>query len=179
MMLSRFIRRNAPRLALATALAAASATGAMAQAGQPATQLGTFNDWGAFTTTEGGNKVCFILSQPQQRLPAELRRGDGYLFVTFRPAEGVSNEVALVMGFPTREGQDARVTVDNASFALVTSGENVWVRDPADESRLVEAFVRGARAEFRVTSGRGNETTDVYSLRGFTAALRRAQEECR
>lgn len=179
MMLSRFIRRHAPRLALASLIAAASATGAFAQAGQPATQIGTFNDWGAFTSTEGGNKVCFILSQPQQRLPAELRRDPGYLFVTFRPAEGVSNEVALVMGFPTQENQDARAVVDNASFALVTSGQNVFVRDPADESRLVEAFVRGARAEFRVTSGRGNATTDVYSLRGFTAALRAAQQECR
>ncbi|MCG6121887.1 MAG: invasion associated locus B family protein [Microvirga sp.] len=178
MMLSLFIRRNAPRLALATALAAASATGALSQAGQPATQLGNFNDWGAFTSTEGGNKVCFILSQPQQRTPAELRRDPGYLFVTFRPAEGVTNEVALVMGFPTQEGQDARAVVGDASYALVTSGSNVWVRDPADETRLVESFIRGSRAEFRVTSGRGNATTDVYSLSGFTAALRRAQQEC-
>ncbi|TVR06167.1 MAG: hypothetical protein EA385_16315 [Salinarimonadaceae bacterium] len=178
MMLSHFIRRNAPRLALATALAAASATGAMAQGGHPSTELGIFNDWGAFTTTEDGNKVCFVLSRPQQRLPAELRRGDGYLFVTLRPSEGVTNEVALVMGFPTREEQDAQAVVDNASFSLLTSGENVWMRDPADEPRIVEAFIRGARAEFRVTSGRGNDTTDVYSLRGFTAALRRAQEEC-
>jgi len=176
MMLTRFLRRFAPAIALAGAMMAAPSGGAVGQSG--ATLLDTFNDWRAYTASADGAKVCYALSQPERRLPEELRRGAGYLFVSFRPAENVRNEVAVVMGFPTRDGQDAIADVDGTRFTMVTSGENVWIKDPADEGRLVDAFLAGSELRLEVVSGRGNETTDVYSLMGFTAALRRAREEC-
>jgi invasion protein IalB len=176
MMLTRFLRRFTSAIALAGAVIAASASGASAQAG--ATLLGTFNDWGAYSATANGARVCYALSQPQRRLPEELRRGAGYIFVSFRPDENVRNEVAVVMGFPTQDGQEAVATVDGTRFSMVTSGENVWIKDPADEGRLVDAFLAGSELRLEVVSGRGNQTTDVYSLIGFTAALRRAREEC-
>ena len=38
--------------------------GARAQGDQP-TLLGTYGDWGAYTATPGGKKVCFSLSKPK------------------------------------------------------------------------------------------------------------------
>ncbi len=178
MILSSFLRRFAPGLAVISLALAGATTGAFAQAGQQAVLLGTFGDWGAYTANAGGAKICYALSQPRERLPAELRRGAGYIFVSFRPSENISNEIAVVMGFPTQEGQNATGTVDGASFSFVTRGENAWVANAADESRVVDAFVRGRQLELKVTSARGNETTDIYSLSGFTAAMRRAQQEC-
>ena len=179
MNVTRFLRRLAPTLAIVSLAAMGTATGASAQAGgQQAVLLGTFGDWGAYSADAGGTKVCYALSQPSERRPDTLRRGAGYIFVSYRPAENVSNEIAVVMGFPTQEGQNARGVVDGAAFGFVTRGENAWVADAADESRIVDAFVRGRQLELNVTSARGNETTDVYSLSGFTAAMRRAQQEC-
>lgn len=184
MILPRLLRRLAPKAAAigfaALSFAATGAfNGAIAQAtGQQAVLLGTFGDWGAYSANAGGTKVCYALSQPSERRPDTLRRGPGYIFVSFRPSERVSNEIAVVMGFPTQDGQSARGVVDGAPFTFVTRGENAWMADAADESRIVDAFMRGRQLELNVTSARGNATTDIYSLSGFTASVRRAQQEC-
>ena len=177
MMLKRFLTRSAAAIALAGTLGFAALGGAAAQSDET-TLLDTHRDWSAYTSTQNGARICFILSRPQQRLPAELRRGDGFIFVTFRPADNVRNEVSIVVGFPTQEGQEAIANVDGTRFPMVTSDQNVWIKDPADEGRLIDAFLAGSELRLRVTSARGNETTDVYSLLGFTAALRQAREAC-
>jgi len=183
MMPTRFLQRLAPKLAFLSIAAASfvapgAATNASAQAGE-AVVLGTFRDWGAYADESAGTKVCYAYSQPSARRPEALRRGPGAMFVSFRPSENVANEVAVMMGFPTQEAQAARGVVDGVSFTFTTQGENAFVADAADEERVVAAFMAGRELELHVTSARGNDTTDVYSLAGFTAALRRAQEECR
>jgi invasion protein IalB len=177
---TRSTRRLAPTLAfLGACVAAIALAPATSQAQQAqATQLGTFGDWAAYTTEASGSKLCYALSQPQRRLPENLNRDPGYLFVSFRPSENVSNEVAAVMGFPTQDNQTASGVIDGTTFNFVTRGENAWVQDPAQEDDVVQAFVRGRSFELKVRSARGNDTTDVYSLSGFTAAMNRAKEEC-
>ncbi|WP_043540450.1 hypothetical protein [Salinarimonas rosea] len=177
---SRSIRRFAPTLALVGACVAALAltTGPATAQQAEATPLGQFNDWAAFVTEASGTKMCYALSQPKTRRPEGLSRDPGYLFVSFRPSENVTNEVAAVMGFPTQDGQTATGVIDGTTFNFVTRGENVWVQNPDQEDDVVQSFVRGRSFELNVRSGRGNDTTDVYSLSGFTAALNRAKEEC-
>lgn len=176
---TRSIRRFAPTLALAGACAVAIASAGPAAAQQAqATPLGQFGDWAAYATEANGSQLCYALSQPQRRLPENLSRDPGYLFVSFRPSENVSNEVAAVMGFPTEDGQTATGEIDGTSFSFVTRGENAWVQNPDQEEDVVQGFVRGRSFELNVRSARGNDTTDVYSLSGFTAAINRAREEC-
>jgi hypothetical protein len=64
--------------------------------------------------------VCYALSQPTERTPKSVPRDPAYLFVSFRPSENIRNEIALVMGFPTKDGGEAQATIGNASFGLVT-----------------------------------------------------------
>ncbi|HVL71397.1 MAG TPA: invasion associated locus B family protein [Beijerinckiaceae bacterium] len=152
---------------------------AAAPGGGQAVLLQSFGDWGAYATQAGRSKVCYAMSQPKDRQPATLRRGQGYLFVSFRPAEKVANEVAWVMGFPTRENGSAEAVIGTAKFDLLTKGENAWLRNPAEESRAIQAMNRGQNLVVRAVSARGNQTTDRYSLAGFGKALERAQDECR
>ena len=176
MIFSRFVRPLAP--ALAALALSASAAAAQGPGGTQAVLLGTFGDWGAYTTQTGKAKICYALSQPKERLPAGLNRDPGYLFVSFRPSENVRNEVAVVVGFPTRDGSEGQALVDETAFTLVTKGQNAWVKNPAEEGKLVEAFVRGRGLVLKISSARGNETRDRYSLSGFTAALDRAKKAC-
>jgi hypothetical protein len=152
---------------------------ATAPGGGQAVLIQSFDDWGAYATQAGRSKICYAMSQPKDRQPATLRRGQGYLFVSFRPAEKVANEVAWVMGFPTRENGSAEAVIGNAKFALLTKGESAWLRNPAEESQAIQAMNRGQNLVVRAVSARGNQTTDRYSLSGFGKALERAQEECR
>jgi Invasion associated locus B (IalB) protein len=146
--------------------------------GANAAPVATFNDWKAYVAGQGRTKLCYALAAPQERLPKDLKRDPAYLFVSFRPADNVRNEIAIVMGFATKENGPGEALVGTTRFALVTKGLNAWVENPAEESQVVAAFTRGKAVTVKATSARGNPTTDNYSLSGFAQALERARKEC-
>src|SRR5262245_20233279 len=84
--------------AAAPAKPAATATAPAAPGGdaQP-TLLGQYGDWGAYTASPGGNKVCFALGKPKttKTEPEGRKRDPSYVFVSTRPAEKVKNEVSV------------------------------------------------------------------------------------
>jgi len=172
-MARRIVRATVAGLALALL----GATGVSAQ-GAPKL-VGQFGDWGVYVDNSGNGKICYALSQPKTRLPSGLSRDPAYFFISTRTAENVKGEVSVIVGFPLREGTDATITVGSANFDLYTRGNGAWVRNAAEEQRLVDAMRKGADLTFKGTSGRGNVTTDKYSLSGVSAAIDRAAQECR
>ena len=88
------------------------------------------------------------------------------------------NEISLVMGFPTRPGQDAEAIIDKRTFALVTKDTNEWVKDPSQESAVLTAFRSGSKVVVKSTSARGTSLKDEYSLSGISAALQQLAREC-
>jgi invasion protein IalB len=168
-------------LALSAALAcAALAPPARAQGeGQPAL-VAQYGDWGVYAGTSGGRKVCFALSQPQsaETNPPNRPRDPIYLFVSTRPADRVREEVSVIVGYPLRPGSTASAEVGDAKFDLLTQGDNAWVKNPADEQRMVDAMRRGADIVVHGVSSRGTQTTDRYSLKGISQALDRVGQEC-
>ena len=147
-------------------------------AGGQATLLASFGDWGAYATAAGKNRICYALSQPKDRQPASLQRDPGYIFVSFRPAENVKNEIAVMMGFPTKDGGAGEATIGTAKFNLVTKDKNAWVKNPAEEPQVVAAMGKAQSLVVKASSARGNQSTDRYSLSGFADALARVRKEC-
>ena len=141
-------------------------------------ELAKFNDWGAYATNTPRGKVCYALSEPKTREPAGLKRDAGYVFVSIRPAEGVKNEVSFRFGFSPKEKSEAKVSVGASQYTFYTHNEGAWIRNATEELQLIEAMKKGQAVVARVTSKRGNPTSDRYSLAGFNAALERAQKEC-
>ena len=156
--------------------AAAAAAPATGPGG--ASLLASFGDWGVYTAQSGRSKICYALSQPKNRLPKNLNRDPAYLFVSFRPAENVKNEVAVVFGFAAKENGPATVSVGSASYALLTKDTNAWLKNPAEESQAIATMARGQSMQVKAQSARGNSLTDQYSLSGFSAAIDRARKEC-
>jgi hypothetical protein len=146
--------------------------------GAQAMLLATFNDWGAYATGQGRAKVCYALSQPKDRQPKDLKRDPAYMFVSFRPADNDRNEIAVVLGFATKENGPAEAVIGTATYALVTKGANAWVRNPSEEAQVIGNMSKAKDLNVKATSGRGNATSDRYSLNGFAQALDRARKEC-
>lgn len=148
--------------------------------GQPSL-LGQYGDWGAYTGMSGGRKVCFALAQPSssQTDPPNRPRDPIYLFVSTRPAENVRNEVSVIVGYQLKPGSEASLELGTTKFALQTQSDNAWLKNAADEGRLVDAMRRGTDVVVRGMSGRGTQTTDRYSLKGMGQALDRVGQECR
>jgi hypothetical protein len=154
---------------------------AQAQAGvsQPAL-LGQFGDWGAYSGNSNGRKVCFALAKPVsgETTPPNRPRDPAYMFISSRPGENVRNEVSVIIGYGFKPNVEAILEVGSAKFAMYTQNDGAWVKNAAEEPRVIDAMRKASDAVVRGTSGRGTQSIDRYSLKGLGQALDRAGQEC-
>ena len=155
----------------------AAGRGAKAGAGKPAL-VATYGDWNAYVTQGAKDRTCYALAQPKERLPAALKRDPAYVFISSRPAENVKNEISVIMGFPLKDGGDAKADIGEAAFDLIAKGTSAWIKNAAEERQFVEALKKGSRLVVKAPSIKGNVTTDSYSLAGLSQALERVAKEC-
>ena len=172
-------------LAVIPAQAAEEQTAA-GQSGQPtATLSGTFRDWFVYRAGDNTDPLCYALSQPRSSDPGNVQRGPVAFLVSTWPAQDKRHEPSIVPGYPYREAEDSNVRVqiggDQFEFGLIRNDGDeggAWMRDAADEARLIEAMKAGANMVVTGTSARGTLTRDTYSLAGITAALESIDENC-
>ncbi len=147
--------------------------------------IGTFGDWNAFRTTVDGKQVCYMSSTPLDMESKTLRRGAAYVRVT---REGDAREfVGVVPGYVVEAEGNAVVIVDNAEFRMRPNGGvgggvggfGAVSPAPAQDQTMVRAMIAGTRMVVRAASGRGTQSTDTYSLTGFTAAHNAMGLSCR
>jgi Invasion associated locus B (IalB) protein len=166
------------------AVAAITLAGAAAQApvlAQESTnRVATMTDWNVFT--EESPKECWGVSKPKETVnsrdgqPVSVRRGDILLFVTFRP--GKPGEISFTGGYPFAGGSTVDVVVDGNTYQLFTDGEWAWPGSAEDDAKLLAALKAGTTATLTARSGKGTQTQDTFSLRGFTAAMEDAGKRC-
>lgn len=161
--------------------AAAKPEARHAAGGSEPTLLGQFGGWGAYTAAPSGKKVCFALAKPtsSKTNPPNRPRDPAYAFISTRPAEKVANEVSIMIGYPVKPGSDSTLDVGGASYAMYTQGDGLWIKNAAEEAKLVEAMRKSADVTVKAVSGKGTQTTDVFSLKGLSQALDRVAQECR
>lgn len=165
------MRRAVRAAAIITALSCAPAW-----ADNP-TLLEKYKEWSVFAAS-GTPKVCFALAQPKQSTPKGAKRGPIYFYISQWPADGVTNEVSVKMGYPFSEGAKATATVGSAKFELFTKDEGAFVEKVDTELGLVEAMKKGTTMKIDGKSARGTATSDTYSLEGLSDALARIAKEC-
>ena len=146
---------------------------------QDRTVLGTHGDWVAVESPTSKGKICYVISGPQSSDPKNVRRDDVYFMVTHRPADKVKNEVMTVIGYPFKKSEDAITEIGGTKFSMFTNGDSAWVELPATEQKIVAAMKKGSKMVVRGVSWRGTKTTDRYSLKGITAALKQIDEACK
>jgi hypothetical protein len=162
--------------------AAAKPEAAAAAVGAEPTLIGQFGTWGAYAATApNGRKVCFALAKPasSKTNPPNRPRDPAYAFVSTRPAEKVVNEVSVMIGYALKPGSESTLEVGGASYAMYTQGDGLWIKNAAEEERMVDAMRKAADATVKGVSAKGTETTDVFSLKGLSQALDRLAQDCR
>jgi len=160
-------KHKAPAAPASTADPAAAVAG-----GSKPTLLGQYGDWGAYSATPGGKKVCFAIAKPatSETTPPGKSRNPSYMFISTRPADKVNNEVSIIIGYPFKPNSDATVAVGSTSFALYTQ---------QDGAHLVEAMRGGQNAVVKGMSAKGTRSSDIFSLKGFGQALDRTGQDCK
>ena len=163
-----------------------AATGAPAAAtaaagGAEPTLIGQFGTWGAYSAMPNGKKVCFALAKPSSSKtnPPNCPRDPAYAFISTRPAEKVVNEVSVMIGYTLKPGSESSLEVGGASYSMYTQGDGLWIKNAAEEERMVEAMRKSADVTVKGISAKGTETTDTFSLKGLSQALDRLAQDCK
>jgi Invasion associated locus B (IalB) protein len=160
--------------------AAPATTASVPAAGEP-TLLGQYGDWGAYWAAPNGRKVCFSIAKPKTSAtnPAGRKRDQAYVFISTRPAENVRNEVSVIIGYPFKPSTDASAEIGADKFAMYTLNDGAWIKNVAEEARMVDAMRKGSDLTVKGISGHGTESTDTYSLKGLSQAVDRTAQECK
>ena len=165
------------RIASAIFAAAVLLAASPAQA-QTAKLLDTFRDWQVFVHEANNEKVCFAASAPKEKLPAGVNRGSVFLYLTTWQKDNVSNEVSVKVGYTFKPESVPVVTVGSETFELYAKDDKAFMRDPAEERKLIEAMRKGSALSMTGLSSRGTKTEDNYSLYGLSAALSHIEQAC-
>lgn len=153
--------------------------GPAAWAQESTNRVASNTDWSVFV--ESGE--CWGVSEPKETVntrdgkPVQVSRSQILLFVTYR-AGGAKGEISFTGGYPFAEGSTVKMTLDSGSFELFTDDEWAWPANPEDDAKILAAMKAGTKAVLQARSGRGTQTSDTFSLLGFTASMTEAEKRC-
>jgi hypothetical protein len=159
----------------------APAAAASVAGGAEPTLVGQFGTWGAYTAAPNGKKVCFALAKPasSKTNPPNRPRDPAYAFVSTRPAEKVVNEVSIMIGYALKPGSESTLEVGGGTFAMYTQGDGLWIKNAAEEEKMVEAMRKSPEVVVKGMSAKGTETVDTFSTKGLAQALDKLAQDCR
>ena len=140
--------------------------------------IGKFKDWESFVMSQEGNKICFAQSVPIVRAPKKLKREPSRLFVSFRPNENIKNEISVTNGYEFKAKAPVSAKSGKKSYDLFSKGRFAWVVDNEDEAKLIVTMKKASRLMIVGNTNKGDQTTDHYSMMGFTKAYNTAKKSC-
>ena len=145
------------------------------------TLLGRYGDWGAYSASPGGKKICFASAKPSssETDPPGKSRDPTFIFISFRPVDKVNNEISIIMGYPFQPRSEATLGIGSISFALATRQGGAWIKNPLEEPDLIEAMRGGQNAVLKGKSTKGTHSTDIFALNGLRDALDRSAQDCK
>ena len=141
--------------------------------------IGKFKDWESFVLSKEGNKICFAQSIPVVRAPKKIKRDPSRLFISFRPTENIKNEISVTNGYEFKLKAPVVAKSGKKSYDLFSKGRFAWVVDNEDEAKLILTMKKASRLMIIGNTNKGDQTTDHYSMMGFTKAYNSAKKNCR
>ncbi len=140
--------------------------------------IGKFKEWESFVLSQEGSKICFAQSKPVIRAPKKLKREPSRLFVSFRPSENIKNEISVTNGYEFKPKAPVEAKSGKKSYDLFSKGRFAWVVDNKDEAKLIVTMKKASRLMIIGNTDKGDQTTDHYSMMGFTKAYKTAKKSC-
>ena len=139
--------------------------------------VGKYKNWQSFTTNTDKGKICFAQSVPSKRGPESFKREDSRIFVTFRPGENITDEVSITSGHLYKPSSVVAKSGKN-SFSFFSQEKFAWLLDEREEKKFIKLMKRATNLMIKANAKNGTQTTDHYSMMGFTKAYNTAKKVC-
>jgi|TARA_Y100001970_G_scaffold132310_1_gene163191 hypothetical protein len=139
--------------------------------------VGKYKNWQSFTTNTDKGKICFAQSVPSKRGPESFKREDSRIFVTFRPGENITDEVSITSGHLYKPSSVVAKS-GKSSFSFFSQEKFAWLLDEREEKKFIKLMKRATNLMIKANAKNGTQTTDHYSMMGFTKAYNTAKKVC-
>ncbi len=138
---------------------------------------GKYKNWESFTAETDKGKICFAQTTPTKRAPSSIQRGQSRLFVRFRPSEDIKDEVSITSG---HDYKTSTVTAASGKkrYSFFSQRNFAWLLDDQEEKNFIKLMKRATDLIIKARTTKGAETTDHYSMMGFTKAYNTAKKTC-
>ena len=138
---------------------------------------GKYKNWESFTAQTDKGKICFAQTIPTKRAPSSIKREKSKLFVTFRPSENIKDEVSITSG---HDYKSSTVTASSGKkrYSFFSQKNFAWLLDDEEEKKFIKLMKRATNLIVKARTTSGAETTDHYSMMGFTKAYNTAKKTC-
>ena len=140
-------------------------------------KIGKYKDWESMVVTEATGKVCFAQSSPILQAPKSNKR-DAKLFIAFRPAEKIIDEVSVTGGYEFNSNTVTAQSGKNKFKFDIKEQGFAWIADTKVEFRMISRMKKGSRIMITGYNQKGSQTIDHYSLLGFTKAYNATKKAC-
>ena len=121
---------------------------------------------------------CYIGSLPlKSDLPDTKKRGENYILV-YKLIGSDEKIIQIEAGYNYNLSADILVKIDQAEYSFYTtedSSDTAWTNN---DSEVIYAMKMGLELILNGESSRGTITNDTYTLKGFTAAFNKLNEDC-
>jgi len=138
---------------------------------------GKYKNWESFVAETDKGKICFAQTIPTKRAPAAVKRDKSKLFVTFRPTEEIKDEVSLTSGHDYKTSS-VTATSGKRRYSFFSQKEFAWLLDDQEEKKFIQLMKKATDIIVKARTTEGAETTDHYSMMGFTKAYNTAKKTC-
>ena len=138
---------------------------------------GKYKNWESFIAETDKGKICFAQTVPTKRAPAAIKRDKSKLFVTFRPSEEIKDEVSITSG---HDYKTSSVTASSGKrrYSFFSQKDFAWLLDDQEEKKFIQLMKKATDIIVKARTTKGAETTDHYSMMGFTKAYNTAKKTC-
>ena len=141
-------------------------------------KLGKFKDWEALVLVKENEMVCFAQSKPILQSPKSKTR-EARLFVTFRPAEKITDEVSTTSGYEYNSQNSIIASSGKSKYKFdIAQDDFAWISSNKIEKRIIKRMKKASRIMVTAYNKSGSQTIDHYSLMGFTKAYNAAKKSC-
>ena len=138
---------------------------------------GKYKNWESFSLETDKGKICFAQTIPTKRAPSSIKRESSRLFITFRPGEKIKDEISITSGHEYKTSTVTAASGKN-SFTFFSQDNFAWLLDSREEQSFIKLMKRATNLVVKARTSKGAETTDHYSMMGFTKAYNTAKKTC-
>ena len=141
-------------------------------------KMGTHKDWETYIVKSNSGKVCFAQSKPVLQSPKKNIR-DARLFISFRPAENITNEISITSGYEYNNKNSISAASGKNKYKFDIVQESfAWMTSNKLEKKMIKTMQKGSRIMVTGYNQKGSQTIDHYSLLGFTKAYKATKANC-